>query len=213
VTADQDPLPGFADRFVQASQASGGALELSVEARWRQVNLRIDPTAAGSLTDVLGGALPVEPNTVVSTDHRQLVWLGPDEWLVLSRDHAADPEPALRAAASAPVSVVDVSSARTIISVSGPAARDVLAHGCGLDLDAAQFPPGACAQTRLALANVVLIAPHDQPADVARSPRFLVLVRPSLAAYLATWLLDAATEYCADAGTAVSVVTSGLGPG
>ena len=94
------------------------------------------------------------------------------------------------------MSVVDVSAARTVISLSGPAARDVLAHGCGLDLDATKFPPGTCAQTRLALANVVLIAPRDQPADFVRSPRFLVLVRPSFAPYLAAWLLDAATEYC-----------------
>ena len=87
-----------------------------------------------------------------------------------------------------------MSAARTVIEIGGPAARDVLAHGCALDLDAGHFTPGSCAQTRLALANVVLIAPPEQ-ADFAESPTFYILVRSSFAAYLATWLLDAAVEY------------------
>jgi sarcosine oxidase subunit gamma len=197
VTVDQTPLAGFAERFADASQASGGELDLREETLWHQVNLRIDPAAGPSLTGVLGGPLPLEPNSITSTDHGQIVWLGPDEWLVISPDRRSDLEAAIRSAAAAPVSVVDVSAARTVLRLSGPAARDVLAHGCGLDLDAAKFPPGTCAQTRLALANVVIIAPHDQSAGFERSPSLLILVRPSFAPYLAAWLLDAATEYCA----------------
>jgi sarcosine oxidase, subunit gamma len=195
VTVEHTPLRAFADRFAAASRASGGELVLREEIQRQQVNLRIDPAAAGSLTGVLGGALPLEPNTITATGNGQLVWLGPDEWLVLGRDRDAGLETALRAAGSAPLSVVDVSAARTVLSLSGPAARAVLAHGCGLDLDAGHFPPGNCAQTRVALAQVVLIAPHEQLPDFERSPRFLILVRPSFAPYLATWLLDAATEY------------------
>ncbi len=195
MTVDQTPLGGFADLFTEASRASAGALELREEPLWQQVNLRIEPNAAGSLTDALGGPLPLAPNTVTTTATGQLVWLGPDEWLVLSPERRSDLESAVRAAASGPVSVVDVSAARTVLRLSGPAARDVLAHGCGLDLDAAQFRAETCAQTRLALANVVLIAPREQRADFERSPSFLILVRPSFAPYLATWLLDAAVEY------------------
>ena len=197
MTVDQTSSPGLTDRFAEATRDSGGELALGQERLWHQVNLRIDPNAAGSLTDTLGGPLPLDPNTVTTTATGQIVWLGPDDWLVLSPQRRSDLESAVRAAASAPVSVVDVSAARTVIRMSGPAARDVLAHGCGLDLDAARFPPGTCAQTRLALANIVLIAPHDQPADFEASPAFLILVRPSFASYLATWLLDAATEYTA----------------
>jgi sarcosine oxidase subunit gamma len=197
VTVDQTPLSGFAKRFAAASQASGGELDLREESLYQQVNLRVDPDAGRSLTGVLGGPLPLEPNTITSTDYGQIVWLGPDEWLVISPDRRSDLEAAIRNASAVPVSVVDVSAARTVIRLSGPAARDVLAHGCGLDLDAAHFPPGTCAQTRLALANVVIIAPHDQPADFERSSSVLILVRPSFAPYLAAWLLDAATEYCA----------------
>ena len=196
MTAERTPLAGFVDRFADASARSGGALLVDEQSLPLQLNLRIAPTSAGSLTAVLSGPLPLEPNTVTATAHAQIVWLGPDEWLVLGPERRPDLEPAVRAAAgSAPVCVVDVSAARTVIRLSGPAAREVLAHGCGLDLDAARFPPGTCAQTRIALADVVLIAPLDQTGDFAAAPRFAILVRASFAAYLATWLLDAATEY------------------
>jgi sarcosine oxidase subunit gamma len=70
--------------------------------------------------------------------------------------------------------------------VGGPRARDLLAHGCALDLHPRVFGPGRCAQTMLARAQVVLLPRPDD---------FLVLVRSSFAAYLSEWLLDAATEY------------------
>jgi sarcosine oxidase, subunit gamma len=81
---------------------------------------------------------------------------------------------------------VDVSAQRTTLLVGGPRARDLLAHGCALDLHPSVFGPGSCAQTMLARAQVVLLSQQEG---------FLVLVRSSFAAYLAEWLLDAATEY------------------
>ena len=195
MTVDRSPLAGFADRFSQASVRSEGRLSVVENPQWQQVNLRIAPADAHLLADALGGPLPADANTVTPTANGLTVWLGPDEWLLLSPERHL-PMNRLRAAAgSAPVSVVDVSAARTVITIGGPAARDVLAHGCALDLDPGRFPPGSCAQTRLALANVVLIAPPDQPGDFPLEPRFHLLVRSSFAAYLGTWLLDAATEY------------------
>ncbi len=194
MTVDHSPLGAFAERFTQASDHSSGRLALTENPLWQQVNLRIHPADGSLLTDVLGGPLPAA-NTMTATSSGLIAWLGPDEWLVVAPDGRPSLEGDVRAAAgSAPLSVVDVSAARTIIAIGGPAARDVLAHGCALDLDARHFLPGSCAQTRLALANVVLMAPPDQ-VDFVESPEFLVLVRSSFAAYLATWLLDAATEF------------------
>lgn len=94
-----------------------------------------------------------------------------------------------KAAGEAHVSVTDVSAQRTTLLVSGPRARDLLAHGCSLDLHPRVFTPGGCAQTALARAQVVLVARAEARAG------FWVLVRSSFAGYLADWLLDAATEY------------------
>jgi sarcosine oxidase subunit gamma len=151
-----------------------------------QVNLRLSPEgpAADAVGKELGVPLPVEPNTVARADDRTVLWLGPDEWLVLG---GCD-ESRLRAAAGTePASVVDVSAHRTTVRVSGAHSRDLLAHGCSLDLHPSRFPAGRCAQTMLAHAPVILL---PLPAD-----EFWVLVRASFARYLAEWLLDAAVEY------------------
>ncbi|MDP9481913.1 MAG: sarcosine oxidase subunit gamma, partial [Chloroflexota bacterium] len=81
-------------------------------------------------------------------------------------------------------SVVDVSANRTTIRLAGPGARDVLERGCSIDLHPRTFGPGRCAQTLLARAGVII---HQ----VSLEPEYRLLVRPSFAAYVATWLLDA----------------------
>jgi sarcosine oxidase, subunit alpha len=96
--------------------------------------------------------------------------LGPDWWLLLG---SSDP------------SGVDVSAQRTTLELRGPRVRDVLMTGCALDLET--FPTGACAQTLLAQAQVVLYRVGDAI--------FWILVRASFAGYLADWLLDAMVEH------------------
>jgi sarcosine oxidase subunit gamma len=159
-----------------------------------QLDLRADPTDAvlmARLAEVIGAALPTEPNTAIVADDgiRHVLWLGPDEWLILGEpDTAPAIESAIRAAiGEGHGAVVDVSANRTTLSISGPRARDLLAFGCSLDLDERRFKPGRCAQTMLARANVIIV-----PVGPAAEPSFRVLVRPSFAAYLAAWLTDAA---------------------
>lgn len=159
-----------------------------------QVELRAATDApVWRLYETLGLMLPRDVGYVASTGDRDALCLAPRWWLV-----AQSPEPApalectlaarLRAAGGSAVSAVDVSAQRTTIDVSGPNARDVLAHGCSVDLHPRAFAPGRCTQTTLAKAQVVL---HQ----LDETPTFRLLVRASFAQYLAEWLLDAATEY------------------
>jgi sarcosine oxidase subunit gamma len=80
--------------------------------------------------------------------------------------------------------VTDVSANRALIELSGLNAREVLAHGCSLDLHPRRFGPGDCAQTLLGAAQVIL-----WQTDAA--PTFRILVRASFADHLARWLVDA----------------------
>lgn len=159
-----------------------------------QLDLRADPGDAALMTrlaDVLGTRPPTEPNrTAISDDGtRQVLWLGPDEWLVVAEPGTGPAlESALRdALGEGRGAIVDVSANRTTLSVSGPRARDLLAFGCSIDIDERRFKPGHCVQTLLARANVIIV-----PVGPAVEPAFRVLVRPSFAAYLAAWLSDAA---------------------
>ncbi|MFJ3891686.1 sarcosine oxidase subunit gamma [Streptomyces sp. NPDC090083] len=192
----RSPLAGAAGRLAAVTRSSRGTLRLAELPFLAQVNVRLD--AKGAAADAVGLALglplPLEPNTVVRTRESTVLWLGPDEWLVVGApDTQRDLERRIReAAGDEHVAVTDVSAQRTTLLVSGARARDLLAHGCPLDLHPRAFGPGRCAQTMLARAQVVLVARDELGAG------FWVLVRSSFSGYLTDWLLDAATEYVAE---------------
>ena len=156
------------------------------------LNLRLDPGNAESLAAVhrvLGVQLPLTANTTTVTDDLAAIWLGPDEWLLLT-DHQSDAlaEDLQAALAGCFASVVDTSAGQTVIRLSGPSTLDILARGCALDLHPTVFPPGACAQTLLARAQALLIA-------VDATPTIDIIVRRSFAPYVAAWLHDSAHQF------------------
>ena len=155
-----------------------------------QVDMRLDPSddAVRGAVEAVVGPLPLEPNTFTGDDAGSVLWLGPDEWLLVGPpDGAQALEAQLREAlgeAASRVAVVDVSANRTTLELSGPDARRALESGCPIDLHPRAFGPGRCAQTLVARANVILQQLDDEPA-------YRLYVRPSFAAYLAAWLTDA----------------------
>ncbi|CCK31788.1 sarcosine oxidase gamma subunit [Streptomyces davaonensis JCM 4913] len=189
----RSPLSHVAGRLAAATRTSGGAIRLAELPFLAQLNVRLD--AKGAAAEAVGLALdlqlPLQPNTVVRAGESTALWLGPDEWLLVAPPGSErDLESRIReAAGTEPVAVVDVSAQRTTLLVSGPRARDLLSHGCSLDLHPRAFGPGRCAQTTLGRTQVVLVARDDPRAG------FWVLVRSTFAGYLTDWLLDAATEY------------------
>ena len=72
------------------------------------------------------------------------------------------------------------------LRLTGEHARDVLAHGCSIDLDPSVSPPGTCVQTLFARTGIVLMV---------REEGFTILVRQSFANYFTAWLADASLEY------------------
>ena len=184
----------LASRAVQLAEAAGpDHLRMREIALTTQINLRIDAEspAAERIGTSLGVLLPTQPGTVAASGDLAVLWLGPDEWLILGPQDAAEHVQAtVREALGADFgAVTDVSAQRTIVEISGPRACDVLAKGCALDLHPRSFGPGQCAQTLLARAQVVLVC-----RDVS-APRYWLMVRSSFAGYLADWLADAAAEY------------------
>jgi sarcosine oxidase subunit gamma len=172
------PLEPLAEALAAGSSDAVALREIPFVA---QVNVRADAAAAAAL------GLPAAGNTVAAGGERTLLWLGPDEWLAVGPDGDAPALAAeLEAANTGWVTTVDLSSNRTVLELTGPLARDVLAKGCTLDLHPRAFGHGRCAQTALARAQVIL---------VARGDAFRIYVRGSFATYLATWLLDAMAEY------------------
>ena len=130
---------------------------------------------------LLGIALP-EPCTFTSGNGVDILWMGPDEYLVLAEPgRQIELEAALSREGAA---VVDVSAQRNVVRLTGSHARDVLAHGCSIDLEVS--PPGTCVQTLFARTGIVLMV---------REEGFTILVRQSFADYFHAWLADASLEY------------------
>jgi sarcosine oxidase subunit gamma len=176
-----------------ARPASGDRLTLAELPVPGQINLRGRPSdtaflaAAGSVLDC---RLPVSPNTVQTSGDLTVLWLGPDEWLVLTPPGA---EPAIIARLREALhgihgAVTDVSGNLARLRLAGSAARDVLAKGCSLDLHPRGFQPGQCAQTLIARSGVIL---HQ----IDGRPSYDLLPRRSFAEYLWMWLTDAMSEF------------------
>ncbi|RAG85789.1 sarcosine oxidase subunit gamma [Streptacidiphilus pinicola] len=187
----RSPLGGLADRLAAGSAPGPRGVRLREIPYLAQLNLRLDPIgpAARRVAEALGTPLPDRTASVTVTGALRVLWLGPDEWLVVGPDGTAPGvEQTLRQVlGDEPGSLVDLSANRTTLELSGPSARAVLEHGCSLDLHPRAFGPGHCAQTTVSKVQVIL----DQ---TDAEPTYRLLVRASFARYLADWLLDAMSE-------------------
>lgn len=197
----QSPLAHLGlDGRAQATRGEAG-VAMSEQPFRGIVNVRTQPgdgEAMAALESVLGFALPVEPNTTAASATALALWLGPDEWWIVTPGPAPESGPtmavSLRAAlADRRGAVTDVSDSRTCLRVGGPRARDLLGKGMPLDLHPRAFPVRHCAQSHLAKTGVTVhLIADDGTAD---DPTFELYVLRSFAEYLWRWLEDAAREY------------------
>lgn len=135
-----------------------------------------------ALAERFGVSLALAPNTAAGAGATRILWLGPDERLLVS-EHPVVELPALIGNGT----VTDVSHGRAALRVSGPQVRAALAKGCPLDLHPREFPPDRCAQTAIARVSVIL--------DHVRPDVFDLYCPRSYAGSFWHWLSDACAEY------------------
>ncbi|MER6285958.1 sarcosine oxidase subunit gamma [Streptomyces sviceus] len=185
------PLAHLTERMRAAAVPGARGVTLAELPFLTMVNVRVDPAseAADRIGRTLGAPLPRRCGDTAASTRRTAVWLGPDEWLVISRADAGIVAAELREALQgAPGSVVDVSANRTTLELSGPSAREVLEKGCPLDLHHRVFGPGHAVSTTVGPVAALLWQTDD-------TPTYRLLPRSSFADYLARWLIDAMSEY------------------
>lgn len=185
------PLAHLEERLRAATVTGARGVTLAESPFLTMVNLRVDPAseAAGRIEKTLRAPLPRQCGDTTASGPRTVLWLGPDEWLLLSQaDETAGAAELREALGDAPGSVVDVSAHRTTLELSGPAARQVLEKGCPLDLHPRAFGPGQAVPTTVGPVPVLLW-------QVDGEPTYRLLPRSSFADYLARWLIDAMGEY------------------
>ena len=184
----RSPLTHLADRMAAASATASatGTVSLSEAPFLGMVSLRVDPSsvAAARVAAVLGAPLPASCGETPGTT----LWLGPDEWLVVTtNDPVALVDQLDAALGEDPGLALDVSANRTVIELTGPQARTVLEKGCPVDLHPRSFGPDRAVATTLARVPVLLWQTDDST--------YRLLPRSSFADYVARWLLDAMQEF------------------
>ena len=146
--------------------------------------------ALSAAEGALGFALPREACRSASLNGTHALWLGPDEWLILSAPEAGLGDRLEAAMGAHPHSLVEVTDRQVGLVISGAEAETVLSVGCPLDLDQAAFPVGMCTRTVLSKAEIVLWRTGPQT--------FHLEVWRSFAAYLRAFLTASAVVPATD---------------
>lgn len=191
-----DPRPISPLAYRDAIEAPDGAAVLSEKAHLGKIILRADAKiAAPAVKRCTGAELPVTPNTSSAVASGTILWLGPDEWMLLT---GPGEEQALLDALSERLAgnhhqLVDVSDQHTVIALSGAKAREMLMKLTTLDLHASQFGPGDVAGSMFG--NTLATLHARDGGKKGDAPSFDLVVRRSFADYLWCVLAEAGREF------------------
>jgi sarcosine oxidase, subunit gamma len=171
-----------------------GVVEISEVAFLTMVGLRVNRDSdAGQRIAAVTGGLPAQCGGVTGSGDVSVLWLGPEEFLVVAPREAHESLgggllQALREALGDGVGqVVDLSANRTTFELTGPRSRAVLEKGCALDLHPRVLQAGTALSTEVGNIPVVLWKTGEET--------FRLFPRASFADFLGRWLLDAMREY------------------
>ena len=85
--------------------------------------------------NISGLKFPTNPLTVVSNNETRILWQGPKNWLILSKNSQKDLLKELNKLDSLNYAVTDISHSRTIIQLEGKKVVEVLKKGCPINID------------------------------------------------------------------------------
>jgi sarcosine oxidase, subunit gamma len=185
------PAAHLAERFAAAEVSGPRAVRIREVPFLTMVGVRavLGSPAAARIETRLGGPLPSACGDVTGGDGVSVLWLSPDEFLVVSDEQQPAPltTALVEALEAEPGSATDLSANRTTFELSGSAAREVLEKGCPLDLHPRTFAVGTAYLTLIGSAPVILWKVSEE--------LYRILPRSSFADFLGRWLLDAMLEF------------------
>ena len=154
-----------------------------------KINLRIDPknnNYMSSCRKILGVELPIKPNSYVKNEKLKIIWLGPDEWMIISNQENELFIKLKNELGDLETSVTDVSENRTIIRLSGEKIFTLLSKFLFLDLEKNLKTQLSCAQTLFVKVPILLIRNED----INQIPVVDIFINRSHANYIYNLLED-----------------------
>ncbi len=154
--------------------------------------LQSDAAFTDAVKTILDIELPTQANTVIEKNGLSVLWMSPDQWLLLTNDEGIQAKVSMLSGGLEDVfgSINDVSGGQTIINIKGDKALEVMNKGTTFDIHPSVFGPGQCAQTVFAKMNVLIY-----PKQGDNHGEFDLIVRRSFADFLGRWLINACVEY------------------
>ena len=183
-------LAHFGLNALASQKADGAGVTLGESAHRAIINIRGDAkdgAFTAAVKSATGCDLPLAANTVAMAGDVRILWLGPDEWLVI--DEAGNDPLADCAGVAALHSAVGISHRNIAIAVTGKAAAATINAGCPQDLSLDAFPVGACSRTILGKTEIVLLRTAQDA--------FRVECWRSFSDYVFTFLSEAARDAAA----------------
>ena len=177
-----------------AIAAADGALRMRERPFLAKFVLRGPADALGpAVAESLGAALPAEPLTSSDWGEGTILWLGPDEWMLVGEGEAADRlgQKLGEALVGGHHQLVDVSDYYTLIELAGAPAWQALSKATTLDLHPRAFPVGMVAGGTFGHAQATIWRPRDE----GDTPEFRLFVRWSMADYLWCLLAECGREW------------------
>jgi sarcosine oxidase subunit gamma len=177
-----------------AAGSVAGVVELHEVPFLTMAGLRANPAGdAGERLGALTGGLPAASGEVRGSGDTAVLWLGPEEFLLVAPAEAHEslggtlPGALIDALGDGEGQVVDLSANRTTLELSGPLARAVLEKGCALDLHPRVLKAGTALATEIGGIPAILWKTAEES--------YRIFPRASFAEFLGRWLLDAMREY------------------
>ena len=188
--AKEHPLSSFM-KSQGTARTVAPCVRVTLEPFMAHVNVRGNPQSPGFInaaTTILGQNVP-EPGRVTRADHC-VYWLGPEEFLVVSkRFEGRELVTSLSGAfAGMHAAATDLSGGQMLMTITGSAARVFLSKASTLDLHESVFAVDDCAQSTFAKASALFVLRNDEPASE-------LVIRRSFADYAARWMLHAGQEF------------------
>ena len=120
--------------------------------------LKGDRIAQDRFSEVLGMDIPRVPNTATVHDTYSVLWLGPEEWLLIVPESDEDliaSELSHDGADDWAVAII-VSDHYSIITIQGSETAEVLAQACGIDTHPQKFSIGQCCRCAFARTTAIV---------------------------------------------------------
>jgi sarcosine oxidase subunit gamma len=153
-------------------------------AAWRAADVA---SLRAIVAERLGLTLPEAPDAAGKGD-MIACHIAPRRWWLTAPATGGELDASLADALAGRVALSDLSHARTLLRLSGPASRSTLEKLCRIDLHPLTLPPGRVAQTPLGQIAALIHA-------VDGAPTFDLYLPRSLAKSATISLIEAATEF------------------